>query len=37
VRVEPDRKLRMGEPVTVQLPRAKLHFFQPESGERIEI
>ena len=37
VRVEPDRKLRMGEPVTVQLPRAKLHFFQTESGERIEI
>jgi hypothetical protein len=27
----------VGEPVTVQLPRNKLHFFQAESGERIEI
>ncbi len=36
VRVEPDLKLRMGETVTVQLPRHKLHVFDAESGRRID-
>jgi ABC-type sugar transport system ATPase subunit len=37
VRVEPDRRLRLGEKVVVQLPRNKLHFFQTESGERMNL
>ena len=36
-RIEPDRRLKLGETVGVQLPRAKLHFFHSESGERINI
>ncbi|MBI5880442.1 MAG: ABC transporter ATP-binding protein [Chloroflexi bacterium] len=37
VRVEPDRRLKVGEQIAVQLPRAKLHFFHAESGERIDV
>ena len=36
-RVEPDRRLKVGETVGVQLPRSKLHFFHTASGERIGI
>ena len=36
-RVEPDRRLKLGETVGVQLPRSKLHFFHQVSGERIAI
>ena len=35
-RVEPDRRLRVGEPVTLQLPWRKLHFFDAE-GKRLTI
>lgn len=36
-RVEPDRRLKMGEAVTVQLPWKKLHFFEAGSGKRVEL
>ena len=35
VRMEPDRTPALGETVTVQLPAAKLHFFDTASGSRI--
>ncbi len=37
VRVEPDRQPRLGETITIELPRAKLHFFEKESGERLAL
>ena len=36
-RVEPDRRLSVGENVVVQLPEPKLHFFRPDSGQRINL
>jgi multiple sugar transport system ATP-binding protein len=36
-RVEPDRRLKVGETVGVQLPRHKLHFFDMQSGERLNL
>lgn len=36
-RVEPDRRLSVGEPVTLQLPREKLHFFDAQTQVRLEI
>jgi multiple sugar transport system ATP-binding protein len=35
VRVEPDRTPRLGETITIQVPASKLHFFEVESGRRI--
>lgn len=37
VRVEPDRRLHIGEAVTLQLPREKLHFFHAETQLRLEV
>jgi ABC-type sugar transport system ATPase subunit len=37
VRVEPDRRLSVGEAVTLQLPREKLHFFHAQSQLRLEV
>jgi len=37
VRVEPDRRLSVGEAVTLQLPREKLHFFHAETQLRLEV
>jgi ABC-type sugar transport system ATPase subunit len=34
-RVEPDRRLRLGDTVGARLPAAKLHLFDAESGDRI--
>lgn len=34
-RVEPDRRLRVGDTVALELPRQKLHFFDKATGERI--
>ncbi|MEZ4731373.1 MAG: ABC transporter ATP-binding protein [Caldilineaceae bacterium] len=36
-RVEPDRRLRVGEAVTLQLPREKLHVFHAETHQRLEV
>ena len=36
-RVEPDRRLSVGETVTLQLPREKLHFFHAETHLRLEL
>ena len=36
-RVEPDRHLSVGEAVTVQLPREKLHFFDAKTQARLEV
>ncbi|MBI3943058.1 MAG: ABC transporter ATP-binding protein [Chloroflexi bacterium] len=36
-RVVPDRQVHVGDQVAVQLPRNKLHFFNAESGKRIEL
>lgn len=37
VRVEPDRRLSVGEGVTLQLPREKLHFFDAKTQLRLEV
>ena len=37
VRIEPDRRLSVGEAVTLRLPRRKLHFFHAESHERLDV
>lgn len=36
-RVEPDRRLRLGDRVVLDLPRQKLHFFDVASGERLNV
>lgn len=36
-RVEPDRRLRLGETVTLHLPRHKLHLFDAETGTRLDL
>ena len=36
-RVEPDRRLRVGDTVPFSLPIHKLHFFDAASGERINL
>jgi ABC-type sugar transport system ATPase subunit len=36
-RVEPDRRLRLGDRVALDLPRHKLHFFDATSGERLDV
>ncbi|MCE7980617.1 MAG: ABC transporter ATP-binding protein [Caldilinea sp. CFX5] len=36
-RVEPDRRLAVGETVTLQLPREKLHLFHAETQLRLEV
>ena len=36
-RVEPDRRLSVGEAVTLQLPREKLHFFDAQTQVRLEV
>jgi ABC-type sugar transport system ATPase subunit len=36
-RVDPDRRLSVGEAVSVELPRRKLHFFHAESHVRLNI
>jgi multiple sugar transport system ATP-binding protein len=36
-RIEPDRRLRLGEKVALQLPRQKLHFFDGATGERLNL
>lgn len=36
-RVEPDRRLSVGEAVTLQLPREKLHFFDAKTQARLEV
>ena len=37
VRVEPDRRLSVGEAVTLQLAREKLHFFDAKTQLRLEV
>ncbi len=36
-RVEPDRRLRLGDKVVLELPRQKLHFFDTATGERLNV
>ncbi|HET8626448.1 MAG TPA: ABC transporter ATP-binding protein [Thermomicrobiales bacterium] len=36
-RVEPDRRLRVEDRVVLTLPRHKLHFFDAETGERLDV
>jgi len=36
-RVEPDRRLSVGEAVTLQLPREKLHVFHADTHQRLEV
>jgi ABC-type sugar transport system ATPase subunit len=36
-RVEPDRRLRVGDAVCLDLPRHKLHFFDAATGERLNV
>ena len=36
-RVDPDRKLRVGDAVALQLPRHKLHFFDAVNGARLNV
>jgi ABC-type sugar transport system ATPase subunit len=36
-RVEPDRRLRVGDAVFLDLPRHKLHFFDAATGERLNV
>ncbi len=36
-RVEPDRRLRLGDTVVLELPRQKLHFFDTGTGERLNV
>jgi multiple sugar transport system ATP-binding protein len=36
-RVEPDRRLRLGEKVACHLPRQKLHFFDQATGARLDL
>lgn len=36
-RVEPDRRLKVGETVSLHLPRPKLHFFDATSGARLPV
>ncbi|MFN8511370.1 MAG: ABC transporter ATP-binding protein [Thermomicrobiales bacterium] len=36
-RIEPDRRLRLGDKVALEFPRQKLHFFDVASGERLDI
>jgi ABC-type sugar transport system ATPase subunit len=37
VRIEPDRRVAIGEAVTLELPRHKLHFFHGETQQRLEV
>jgi ABC-type sugar transport system ATPase subunit len=36
-RVEPDRRLRLGDRVALDFPRQKLHFFDVATGERLDV
>ncbi len=37
VRIEPDRRVKIGENVTLELPRHKLHFFHGETQLRLDV